>query len=74
MIRDERTRTITFKNLTEEILQPAWYCTACDEFLMTDADSSISAGALKTLKSKAALDELSAGSQQMVADMGEEDY
>ncbi len=53
MMRDERPDRITYKDRTAEVLQPGWYCTACDEALLDPADIAATEAAFIDLKARA---------------------
>ena len=50
--RDTRSRVIAYKDASIAIDQPAWYCDACDEAIMTGADSNLASDFFDLLRSK----------------------
>ncbi len=50
--RDTRPRVVAYKDASITIDQPAWYCDACDEAVMTGADSNLASEFFDLLRSK----------------------
>lgn len=52
MVRDRREDAISYKGLTKKILQPGWYCTNCEEVILTPEDAKISDIAYRDLQAR----------------------
>ena len=52
MIRDVRPDVVTYKGEAAPMMQPGWYCTACDEIVLVGKDSAITEQTFIELKAK----------------------
>lgn len=53
MARDTRPDTITYKDRSVSVDQPGWYCTNCDEAVLTEADVATTEAAYFDLRAQA---------------------
>ena len=53
MYRDTRPETLTYKGHSIVVQQPAWYCSGCDEALLTGKDAKTTEPEFLELKAKA---------------------
>ncbi|MCP4594452.1 MAG: type II toxin-antitoxin system MqsA family antitoxin [bacterium] len=42
MVRDVRTDTVEYKDVTKTVEQPGWYCSQCEEVVFDGADAAVS--------------------------------
>lgn len=53
MFRDTKPDTLTYKGQSVTVNQPGWYCSGCDEVLLTGKDAKATETAFLELKAKA---------------------